>query len=592
MRASAQKLCPLFEAPVSFRIPLFQRPYAWNEERQWQPLWGDVQRIAEQLIKEGDREDFSSHFLGAIVLQLQSANSDEVVKRIVVDGQQRLTTLQVLIRATQEAFLILGETERANRMSPLLFNDKKHQAGDLENEPKVCQSNSNDRHAFRDVIIESGDNSPTRGIGQCDQYFKTAISQWFNEPSASRVDKCEALEKVITSHLQLAVVDLDQGEKPHYIFSVLNARAEPLKESDHIKNIVMYETGVIDDAAKARELWGIFDSDEWWRKDTKEGRVSRIHLDRFLNYWVMMKVGGEVNVNRVSADFTKYFDSIRSEYASSQMAMEELARGLIRSGIIYKDLEEVRLSEIAIPLRRIKTMEAGVAMPILLWLYSAGRPQEECIRGVRALESYLVRRMLCNFSTQGLNRLFIELIRKLHNLTAGPADQAIIDFLRDQKVSNRLWPNDRMLMDNLIDWPMPGTLGRKVMVLETIELYLRSDKSESFVLGSSTLEHIMPVSWERHWPLGKNASEDERYARQSAVQEIGNFTLVSDKLNPSLSNSAWDRKVEGLSMHTTLRLNWNLLQSAPDVWNEDSIRDRSAELVDAIAQIWKSPDQL
>ena len=286
MEAGIQTLSGLFGTPVSYRIPVFQRPYAWTKEKQWQPLWSDAQRIAEKLLVA--KSEDPPPFMGAIVLQLQSAKSGRVVKRIVVDGQQRLTTLQLLIRAAQESFQNLDDTQRANRMSELTLNDPQDQGGDFDSDTKVRQSNVNDLHSFQDVIRGlSQATRPLRSIDEAYQYFTQEITDWLNKQPASREARAKALETTLTKYLQLATVDLDEDEKPHFIFSVLNARAEPLKESDHIKNTVMYEANVVDDAAKATELWGLFDRNEWWRGSTNEGRYSRIHLDRFLNYWVV-----------------------------------------------------------------------------------------------------------------------------------------------------------------------------------------------------------------------------------------------------------------------------------------------------------------
>lgn len=307
MDAAIQTLSDLFDPSVSYRIPVFQRPYAWTKERQWQPLWRDAERIADQLLDKKSGEIIPPHFMGAIVLQLRSAKSGRVVKRIVVDGQQRLTTLQLLIRAAQEAFYNLDDTRRAKEMSKLTLNDLKGQKDDLDSDTKVRQSNLNDLQSFQDVIRGLNDpGKPMRSIGEAYQYFLAEITHWLNKDPANRGTRAEALKSTLMEYLQLASVDLDEGERPHFIFSVLNARAEPLLESDHIKNTVMYEADVVDDAARATELWGLFERNEWWRGSTKEGRYSRIHLDRYLNYWVVMRMRKEVNADSVSTEFNRY----------------------------------------------------------------------------------------------------------------------------------------------------------------------------------------------------------------------------------------------------------------------------------------------
>ena len=319
------------------------------------------------------------------------------------------------------------------------MNDDEDQGGDSDSDTKVRQSNVNDLHSFQDVIRGLSDaGKPLRSIGEAYQYFREEITDWLNEEPANRNARAEALETTLMQYLQLATVDLDEGEKPHFIFSVLNARAEPLRESDHIKNTVMYEANVVDDAAKATELWGLFDRNEWWRGSTNEGRYSRIHLDRFLNYWVVMRTHQEVNADSVSTEFNKFLDSNTSP-------IEQIATDIREAGQVYQDLEEARTPGIETFLRRVKTMEIGVAMPILMWLYTTDIPDDTRKRSVRALESYLVRRMLCGVSSQGLNRLFVELLIRTETSAPPTADQVIIDFLSGQTVDNRIWPNDLML---------------------------------------------------------------------------------------------------------------------------------------------------
>ena len=587
MDAGIQTLSGLFGTPISYRIPVFQRPYAWTKEKQWQPLWSDAQRIAEKLLVAKCEENTPPHFMGAIVLQLQSAKSGHVVKRIVVDGQQRLTTLQLLIRAAQEAFQNLDDTQRANRMSELTLNDQEEQGEDIDSDTKVRQSNVNDLQSFQDVIRGLSDTRrPLRPIGEAYQYFMEEITEWLNEEPARRGARAEALETTLTKYLQLATVDLDEGERPHFIFSVLNARAEPLKESDHIKNTVMYEADVVDDAAKATELWGLFDRNEWWRNSTNEGRYSRIHLDRFLNYWVVMGARKEVSADSVSAEFNKFLES-------HDLLIEQVAEDIRKAGRAYQDLEEARTPGIEAFLRRVKTMEIGVAMPILMRLYTTDIPDEIRKRSIQAIESYLVRRMLCGVSSQGLNRLFVELLVRTETGFPLKTDQVIIDFLSGQTVDNRIWPNDAMLHESLVGTPLRGTVGRQTMVLEAIEAYLRSDKTEVMSQTALTREHIMPQAWQRNWPLADGMNGDEAVdARDQAVKEIGNLTLVTGKLNSSLSNAPWNEKRETVGKHTTLRLNWELLKCPPEIWDEETIRGRSRKLAEAATKVWPFADNI
>ena len=147
-----------------------------------------------------------------------------------------------------------------------------------------------------------------------------------------------------------------------------------------------------------------------------------------------------------------------------------------------------------------------------------------------------------------------------------------------------------MLAENLIQRPLRGNASRQRMVLEALELSLRSDKTED-LSSNLTVEHVMPQSWERNWPLSENTDEAAE-SRNQAVKEIGNLTLVTSKLNPSLSNAPWTEKWETLEKHTAFRLNWELLKDAPDVWDEAAIHERSRQLCDYIKEIWPYADKL
>ena len=592
LEAKIQTLTGLFDTPVSYRIPVFQRPYAWRKNQQWQPLWNDTKNMAEKLLDPTTPKKIPPHFLGAIVLQLQSAKSGEVVKRIVVDGQQRLTTLQLLIKATQESFQSVNDAARAQRLSKLTENENDKLGGDLSNQTKVRQSSVNDLESFQNVIRDSGANGqPLRSIGEAYQYFKHEITDWLNAEPANRDARACALETTLTEHLQIATVDLDEDDKPHFIFTVLNARSEPLKESDHIKNTLMYEANVIDDSNKANELWGIFDRNEWWRNETKEGRLTRIHLDRFLNYWIVMSLGKDVSADRVSSEFNQYVDSNKR---SENLSIEEIAANIGKAGQIYQDMEEARIPGIEVFLQRMKVLELGVVMPFLMWLYTKDIPKEMRERSIRALESYLVRRMLCGINSQGLNRLFVELLARLRSSQTHNIDQTIINFLSNQTVDNRIWPKDEMLRDHLVGVPMIGTTSRQTMVLRALEMQLRTSMTEDLGKTPLTREHIMPESWERHWPLpdGINDVNEATEARNKAIKEIGNLTLVTSKLNPSLSNSAWAQKRETLKQHTALRLNWELLNDAPGELDEDAIHARSEQMATMVAETWPFGDKI
>ena len=579
----------LFDDPVSYLIPQFQRPYAWKENEQWMPLWEDVRAVAEDYLKR-DADKVRPHFLGAIVLQTRDSRIGAVKKVLVVDGQQRLTTLQLLIKATQQIFQQMDDEQRVARLRDLIQNPNNKLENNPTNWTKIRQSNFRDQEAFQEAI--RGDFIEEQGkhwaITQSLSYFKCSVNEWLHGGTDDASARADALEQALTKYIKIAVIDLDKDEKPHVIFETLNARGEPLTQSDLVKNVVMYEANVVDDARKASELWGMFDGEQWWRRNTAEPQLKRIQLDRFLNHWMIMKTQKSVAPERVASGFRTYLKSV--EASSTKLDIEPIAQEIRTSGKIYREIMEGKKDLLGhLFLERMGAIGImGSIMPLLLWLRKSDMPSDHLERCVQVLESYLVRRMLMGSGSQGLSGFFIRLLQNLHE-SSQPYDLTMVSHLRSETSNSLIWPTNRMLNERLSERSMPKNPARRKMVLVAVEHELRGDKSES--LGSTdnlTIEHIMPQKWETHWRLpAENSSQEDVERRNESVNYLGNLTLTTSKLNATLSNAPWSEKSQTLDKHSTLFLNKDLLGSAPAEWNEGTIRDRTERLIQRVIQIWK-----
>ena len=592
MEAKLMGLNDLFNFDVSYRIPEFQRPYAWSEE-QWEALWDDVQKVAEKILRAPDSPDVLPHFLGAIVVQPRSSDTqfNEVRPVLVVDGQQRLTTLQLLMKAISIEFTSsLVSTAEFGALRNFMFNKENRTGGDYLNYTKIRQSNGLDQADFQDIIIDRlGQNRPRRSIVDAYWSFRRWVATWLNREPEHVATRAAALYQVLTRHLKVAAIDLDSGEKPHFIFEILNSRGEQLKEADYIKNTVMYEADVIDDREKANTLWGMFE-DDWWRKEESRGRDLQMRLDRFLNSWCMMRLGEYIPIRRTAATFRAF---VEQEKERHDTPIDCVADEIKAAGIIYKNIEENRQPGIEAVLKRVKTLEINVIMPPLLWIYTQDIGDEERKSAVRALESFLVRRAVCNLGSQGLNRLFIELVKHLQSDASMPADEAVIRFLGGQTAENRIWPDDKRVADYLSVNPMPGKAARKKMILEAIEIRKRPPMAEELgVTSNLTVEHLLPQGWhEEGWPLSTEGRDkiEATDIRNGYISLIGNLTLATKELNSSMSNRSWENKRKALNRFSGLFMNKELLETAPSVWDEDAIQNRSQQMGEEITKIWQRP---
>lgn len=178
METNLQRPQRLFVQPVRYEIPAFQRRYVWKQEEQWEPLWDDVETLAQSNV-DGDRTE--AHFMGAIVLQQMQVAAGTIERRIVVDGQQRLTTLQLLIDAIQEVLEDQEHLDPAKRLADLVTNGEVYRNGQPDYAFKVWPTVV-DRVAFRHAMsneMSATDHAASR-IVQAHEYFKGQAKRWLD----------------------------------------------------------------------------------------------------------------------------------------------------------------------------------------------------------------------------------------------------------------------------------------------------------------------------------------------------------------------------------------------------------------------------
>lgn len=598
MKADTLKLKDLFQKEVRYVIPTFQRPYVWNQDDQWEPLWEDVRNAAERYIDalvsaEGNgakaEELTGTHFMGAVVLQQQPNAAKDLETRDVIDGQQRLTTMQLLVDAAQHVMERLGEEAEAKALARLVTNH--FASGD---HTFKLWPTSLDRDAFRAAMTNEADVRPFHSsqIVKAHEFFQLQIEEWIlaSPDEEARASRLNALETTLFGLLELVVIDLASDDDAYVIFETLNARGTPLLASDLVKNFLLQTAQAkgLSSEAIYEEDWKQLESD-WWRKEVRQGRITRPRLDQFLNYWLVMRTADEVPSNDV---FPRFKDFVEE----GAQPIDSVARELSAHGAVFRSLEDIDpQSEEGTFLYRWRTIEAGVSTPLLLWLFAQGEDvltSEDRLACLKALESYLVRRMLCRLTTKDYNRMFLELLTRTKKAEPGSVPEAFIGYLAAQTSESRFWPTDLATRGAVLDLPLYRLLtrGRLRMVLEALEDDRRTKYAEAgtVVRGKLTIEHILPQSWQANWPLPEE--KDPVVAsmeRDRRLHTLGNLTLVNDKLNPGLSNSGWSTKREALAKYSILHLNKDLLaEYGASEFSDGQIYERGESLADRIVEIW------
>ena len=578
----------LFQKDVRYTIPPFQRPYVWTHDDQWEPLWDDVRNVAEDYLEQramgndsvGAERQTKPHFLGAIVLQQVATAAKDIEQREVIDGQQRMTTLQLLLDAVQQVCEERGSSRTALRLSRLVTNNKDLVGENPEDTFKLWPTRT-DRQAFRHAM-DNGlavNDFEESLIVKAHNFFQQQVQEWLQDSTNSIEEKVEALETTITTMVNMVVIDLELLDDPNVIFETLNARGTPLEQSDLIKNFVLAQSST--ERETGLDIWGNLD-DSWWRREVRQGRLYRPRLDMLFNYWIAMRTGDEVSPTSVFNRFRNYV---------GEGPIEDVMSVVRRDLGNYKNYEEARESrEEEQFFYRTKVMQMGAITPVLLLLLSS--ESDTRIKAFRALESYLIRRMVCRQTTKDYNRLILELAIQLREKGVKTADKVVAGFLKEQTADARKWPENDTVANALESLPIYQLLtrGRLRLILEGIEAQVRSTMAEpEDVSKNLTIEHIMPQSWEDHWPLPEEIDKEEaRRERNRLVQTIGNLTLVTGRLNSSLSNAPWESKRDELLKHSNLTLNSELMDESQ--WDEETIKSRSQHFANIIAGIWPGPD--
>lgn len=623
MDANTRKLERIFDSTITYQVPLFQRPYVWTQEANWEPLWEDIQALLDKHLRGGKTHP---HFLGAVVLEQLANSTGSIESRQVIDGQQRFTTLQLFLMAARDHANAHGNTKYAERFTDLVANRRNRIDHDDE-VYKVWPTNSN-RAAFKavhgagspsalDKIVSTAPDlaNSTNNVIDGYRYFHDQLTDWIKGKldddldaevlkTKTLDDRFDSLWHVVKDCLQLVVIDLDQDDEAQVIFETLNARGEDLLPADLIKNFLFRRADAASGGKDVERLyadyWQRFETN-WWREEVKQGRITRPRVDVFLNHYLAMMTRDEVKSSHLFNAFKAFAEQSESAVGSlrntPKTAAEHLAQ-LARYADVFKNFYEPgKHARLATFLRRLEAIDTTTVYPFLLYAHAELMPgnaaEFDCI--LELIESYLIRRMICGMTTKNYNRYFVDLMRALDKRGA-ISSANVIEYMARSTADSTLFPDDRMFSKAATEWPLYKRLAQyKVRtILEALDAFALGPKSEPIPLpGGLTIEHVMPQKWQTNWPLSPISHTDDpikeldyEIRRESLINTLGNLTLITGSLNPSLSNSDWSTKRTELLKFSKLNLTQYFHRKDAEKWDEDAIEKRTRHLYSQMAAIW------
>ncbi|CAN5649455.1 hypothetical protein BH20ACT17_BH20ACT17_16890 [soil metagenome] len=586
----------VFMQPQHLVVPPFQRPYVWEKEEQWAPLWQDVRRLAA--LRFGQPSADAKHFLGAIVVQAQEPSLGGLQASSIIDGQQRLTTLQLLMDATAAALEAVGQDALAGQLDRLTHNEGIYVPG-AETRLKLRHRNR-DRDAFDEVMDaeapvdhETLQHSAARVV-RAHEYFTGAVMQWLVSAAGAVAEHAQALTGVLTRGLQLVAINLTVNENSQEIFETLNARGTPLTAADLIRNFVFQRLAAEGADTRAHLADWPFET-EFWQKDVSVGRFPMQRSSLFFNQWLIARVGEEVSPRATFTRFKQYVEQADLDNGQKVADLLPLIRrqaDRYEAWIVAADDGDRQLNRVELAVYRMKASDSELLKPVLIWLHEPGRevPADVINRVASIVESWLVRRQILRLSIGDMGRIVADIIRAHERTSPAELATSIEGHLSRLNVTSTYWPGDDEIRKALQTEHVFRRFkkARLRMLLEAIENDYRRETNQPQVRRRGyPIEHILPQKWPEHWPVGDTEAEE---LRAEHVHRLGNLTLLTRSLNSKVSNGPWASKLEALQAHDTLLLNSRLLSTLDGAWGEAGIVARAEAMIEVLLATWPVPD--
>ena len=639
MKTDSIEVGRVLQDPRRLTVPIYQRQYAWKEDRL-QPLWEDLVSKADELL-EGPPK--FQHYMGALILAPGSDGYSlgRISSVQVVDGQQRLSTFLLFLAALRHVATEWKQEGIVKALDVYIFNDERSAEADatLADRLKLVPTPA-DRSIFRDLMTESFATVRTRHShafykngniikGQAPRallaylYFREKIDHYAawgsddqdddslnvermaaamtkNDPTAGT--RLQALADALLIQFKLVIINLEEGDDAQVIFETLNSRGEPLLAMDLVRNNIFHRAEAQGEQAEGlfETRWKPFDQ-HFWKEDAPRAKPKRPRIDHFLSYALTAQTGEETSLRELYAEYRAY---ARPKGKARFATVGEELDALLRFNPVYEALEKATGdADVAWLGRKLATWEVATVYPLVFATAVAEMDDIEKRAIYRLIYSYIVRRAICNLTAKNMNKNFTRIVA-IFNERGASLESFRASFAGQSGPAVR-FPDDSELQAAIASQPIYDNIlrsERKIDILWELEKAVRSkfqvdDKRPNFL----SVEHVLPQTWTTHWPLSDGrtvpatripADEDMAVAmrhRDTHRHRLGNLTLVTTPLNSSMQNQAFDAKRDRLGK-SLMALN-TAIAELPG-WDEAAIVQRGTDLATLAVDIWPHPTKI
>lgn len=554
MKASALNFLTLIKGPKQFVIPIYQRPYSWQRS-QCSKLLSDILKISKD-------DSIHGHFVGSVVYFQEGIHTQaDVPQLLVIDGQQRLTTISLLIHAISE-FLEENAVELDTTPSKLrnyyLFNAEED--GDLRFKLLLTR---HDKETIINLLkgVPQGNNASQR-VTENYQFFKDEIT-------------AENVSEIYSGIQRLFVVDValeKDKDNPQLIFESLNSTGLDLSQADLIRNFILM--------GQAIDVQTDLYEKNWFPMEQSFSNDYSTKFDWFMRDFLSVKMGRIPRIDKVYEEFKNY---VQKDGQSKDIS--EVVKEIHRYSSFYVNMVLHQEPDVGLrnAFKNISRLRVDVSYPFLLPVYSDyanGELSKEDFEKITTLvENYVFRRAICGIPTNSMNKTFGNLYKSVQKDSYLESVEAAFQLMDGY----RRFPNDAEFENEIIAKDVYNFRSRNYL-LGKLENFGRKEPAN---VDDFTIEHVMPqnpslsLAWQQM--LGANWKD----VQAKYLHTLGNLTLTG--YNPELSDRPFaDKKtITGGFNDSPLRLNEHLRKV--DVWNEDEILSRAIALAEKAKEIWKSP---
>lgn len=567
LQAGETTLNKLLNTSRQFIVPIFQRNYSWQKS-QYEQLWFDILRASKFKEKQ-------NHFIGSIVYIDMGTPAGRPQQLLLIDGQQRLTTISILLCAIKDYVQKFNlETKLINLAK--IKNQFLYNSDEIDEDRYKLLLNVQDKETYIKLIDNTifTVNKPATNIIKCYEFFYERIEDFIKQHG--QIDEIYAG----IFKLSLVSISLDKdSDNPQMIFESMNSTGKDLSQTDLLRNYLLMDLTPEKQTRLYKTYWKPME--ELFGEDIYKNDVNK--FDYFIRDFLTLKsdTGYICKINNVYENFKRY-------YLDNNCEKFAVLKDLFTYAKYYAciDLLQEKDDELKLYWQEFKKLDSHVVYPFLLKLYDDYSRQilikEDFKKILQVVISYLWRRAICEIPTNSLSKTFATLYQAVDK------DDYVNSIIKAFvfKSSYKRFPSDYEVREKLQTKDIYHFRLRKYL-LEALENYYHKEPID-LNTANYTIEHIMPQNIEHNLSWQQMLGEDWQEVHSLYLHTLGNLTITG--YNAEMSNKSFGEKVNGESgfKHSHLKLNESIAQS--DVWNKKAIQRRTNILTDIILKIWKYPE--